>query len=149
MNNMENVKLTPRQEFLDELKKLIDKIDVIDKKVPWQHVEPEWWLEMMEIRRTGYAAIEKFKEKEVVPVLNIPEIFEKIRNGETCIYVNIFNDTPTEKKLFDLMDEIATDGRKDMVGSRDLFFYYLKEDNMWYGNKEAGDMSVVKLSDLC
>lgn len=28
------------------------KIDQIDQETPWSAVEPHWWLEMMEVRRS-------------------------------------------------------------------------------------------------
>ena len=30
---------------------LLDQIDIIDAATPWAETEPQWWLEMSEIRR--------------------------------------------------------------------------------------------------
>ena len=43
--------LTPQEEFLTQLEIFIAQIDSIDKKVPWQITEPEWWLKMMNLRK--------------------------------------------------------------------------------------------------
>lgn len=53
--------VTPRQKFVSEMKPIISKLDAIDKETPWQHTEPEWWLEMMEIRQKAFNAMQKFK----------------------------------------------------------------------------------------
>lgn len=53
--------VTPRQRFVAEMKAIISKIDIIDKETPWQNSEPEWWLEMMEIRKKAFDAAQKFK----------------------------------------------------------------------------------------
>jgi hypothetical protein len=54
--------VTPRQKFVSEMQSIISKIDAIDKETPWQHVEPEWWLEMMGIRKKAFDAVQKFKK---------------------------------------------------------------------------------------
>lgn len=46
-----------------EMEALLDKIRVIDKETPWQPTEPEWWVEMMEIRSKAFDAVLKFKTK--------------------------------------------------------------------------------------
>lgn len=60
---MAQTELTPRQKFLVEMSNLITVLDAIDKETPWQHVEPEWWLEMMDIRKKAFDASQKFKIK--------------------------------------------------------------------------------------
>jgi hypothetical protein len=54
--------VTPRQKFVSEMQSIISKLDAIDKETPWQHVEPEWWLEMMDIRQKAFDAVQKFKK---------------------------------------------------------------------------------------
>ena len=40
------------KEKYEELKQQILKsIEEIDKETPWQNIEPEWWLEMMELQK--------------------------------------------------------------------------------------------------
>ena len=54
--------VTPRQKFVSEMQSIISKLDSIDKETPWQHVEHEWWLEMMGIRKKAFDAVQKFKK---------------------------------------------------------------------------------------
>jgi hypothetical protein len=54
--------VTPRQKFVREMQSIISKLDAIDKETPWQHVEPEWWLDMMDIRKKAFDAVQKFKK---------------------------------------------------------------------------------------
>jgi hypothetical protein len=53
--------ITPKQKFISEMNSIISKIDSIDKETTFQHVEPTWWLEMMEIRKKAFDAIQKFR----------------------------------------------------------------------------------------
>lgn len=53
--------VTPRQKFVAEMQSVISKIDAIDKETEWRPSEPEWWLEMMDIRRKAFDAVQKFK----------------------------------------------------------------------------------------
>ena len=53
---------TPKEEFQDLLEEVIEKIKVIDKKVPWSDAgEPAWWLVMMDFRRNAYNTKESLK----------------------------------------------------------------------------------------
>jgi hypothetical protein len=36
----------------------LSEIDSIDRDTPWAEVEPRWWLEMMDFRRTLHGRIE-------------------------------------------------------------------------------------------
>jgi hypothetical protein len=44
--------ITPKQQFIAELKQTWDRIDQIDREVPWTDSEPLWWSTMMCFRRT-------------------------------------------------------------------------------------------------
>ena len=56
---MENLKA--KQKFIEEMVAIVSKLEIIDKETVWQPVEPEWWLEMMDIKKKAFAAIQKFK----------------------------------------------------------------------------------------
>ena len=43
--------MEPSEKLDDVLIKLIKDIDEIDKETPWSEIEPDWWLDMMELRR--------------------------------------------------------------------------------------------------
>lgn len=39
--------------YRELLEKLLLDIDSIDNETPWQEVEPEWWVQMMVLRRSA------------------------------------------------------------------------------------------------
>jgi hypothetical protein len=40
-----------KQEYINLLRTILLEIKRIDNKVSWQEVEPEWWLNMMNLER--------------------------------------------------------------------------------------------------
>jgi len=53
---------TPRNEFLGLMNHIIERIKVIDDATPWQEIEPEWWIRMMDFKaraRETKAALER------------------------------------------------------------------------------------------
>ena len=44
------VKKGTKQNYLSMLEYFLNKIDKVDKQTPWQEIEPEWWIDMIEIR---------------------------------------------------------------------------------------------------
>jgi len=47
------------EKYIKLLNQTLDDIDKIDSDTPWQDFEPEWWLDMMEIRRLIQSKINK------------------------------------------------------------------------------------------
>jgi len=44
-----------KEKWLALVTETISKINEIDNATPYQAVEPEWWLEMMKVRRLLYS----------------------------------------------------------------------------------------------
>lgn len=66
---MKSIKSSPKDRFVQEMDRLVETLNAIDNDTPWQHVEPEWWLKLSEIRRLAADASLKFKTS-VSPVHN-------------------------------------------------------------------------------
>ena len=49
--------MAQEQKFIDMCKEFIKQIDEIDRDTPWSQIEPQWWLDMMKIRRQVQQAI--------------------------------------------------------------------------------------------
>tara|TARA_R110002096_G_scaffold327284_5_gene521273 strand:+ start:55 stop:330 length:276 start_codon:yes stop_codon:yes gene_type:complete len=64
-------KQRPSSRYENLLSKLISDIDSINNDTPWQDYEPEWWLQMMVLRKS---AVER---KNRLPNLSNPEKSEK------------------------------------------------------------------------
>lgn len=45
--------LTPQQQWEQLRAELLERIEQIDKEVPWSEVEPKWWLLMKEVERAA------------------------------------------------------------------------------------------------
>lgn len=43
-----------KEKYIELLTEILIKINEIDTETLWQEVEPEWWLQMMELRRQVY-----------------------------------------------------------------------------------------------
>ena len=56
--------MNPKEEFYKLLEEICDKVDIIDENTPWSEVEPQWWLDMMEIRRKVVNS--KLKERKLI-----------------------------------------------------------------------------------
>ena len=46
-----NIELTPKEKYERLKESIINQIDSIDYETPWSSMEPEWWLEMMELQK--------------------------------------------------------------------------------------------------
>ena len=44
------VKKGTKQDYLFILEHFLNEIDRVDRQTPWQEIEPEWWIDMIEIR---------------------------------------------------------------------------------------------------
>lgn len=42
----------PSEQWDDLKKEILKKIDKIDKNTTWEPYEPDWWLEMMDVKET-------------------------------------------------------------------------------------------------
>ncbi len=49
-------------EYIELLEKTLKDIDTIDGDVPWREVEPEWWLQMMTLRRVVQQYLNGYNE---------------------------------------------------------------------------------------
>lgn len=54
---------SPKEKFQTELNNFIEVIDKIDKETPWSVVEPDWWVDMIEIRQLCHKVLSKHKSK--------------------------------------------------------------------------------------
>jgi hypothetical protein len=48
----------PKDEYIKVLKDTLFKLGMIDECTPWQEVEPQWWLDMMQTTRTLQDALD-------------------------------------------------------------------------------------------
>lgn len=53
----------PSIRYRDLLDKLISDIDLIDDDTPWQDYEPEWWLQMMVLRKSATERKKRLEDK--------------------------------------------------------------------------------------
>ena len=52
--------MSPRDEFIKKLRKLVRQIDIIDSNtIASTQNEPKWWVDMMELRRRASKIITK------------------------------------------------------------------------------------------
>lgn len=61
------------------------------------------------------------------------------------IYANIRFDSLLREQLNQLMNEIAPTGDKRWLSTRDKFFSYCNQRNVWYGSEKGFDQPYVKL----
>ena len=54
--------IEPKEQFINEMESLVDKLKVIDKNTPWQETEPKWWLDMMDVQTKAREVINKYKK---------------------------------------------------------------------------------------
>ena len=51
------------RKFKKLLEDSIEQMDAIDKETEWSAIEPQWWLIMMEVRKTHRDALTAIKKK--------------------------------------------------------------------------------------
>lgn len=42
--------MTPQQKWEALRQEIIARVDAIDNETPWAECEPDWWLDMMDVR---------------------------------------------------------------------------------------------------
>lgn len=57
-------KVNLQEMFVVKMERLISELDEIDLITPFQNVEPEWWIAMVNIRKSAFNAVQKFKTNQ-------------------------------------------------------------------------------------
>ena len=57
-------KVNLQEMFVVKMERLISELDEIDLITPFQNVEPEWWIAMVDIRKSAFNAVQKFKTNQ-------------------------------------------------------------------------------------
>ena len=56
--------MTPKKRFHDVCIAFVAELSRIDKAVPWSETEPEWWLDMADLKRKVREVIKKNESQE-------------------------------------------------------------------------------------
>jgi len=73
---------------------------------------------------------------------------EKIHNRELCIFASVFLDSKAQQKLFEVLDKIVPGGRKEYLKTRDRWYQYCNQRNVWYGTQWFPDMPYIQMNEL-